>query len=179
MGFIEHLGGGPSHIDDQPPEYQEPGPSTSNLVASYPVKDGPTTEFACLSINAMDRIRMCNFSEQEVSAVHDVARRVWPKGVDKVKSLGNAREIKLKGYPWHPVPTGNDDSRRLLLGILSTLYSMGWIIHVSMSFSHYATTDKGRGVQAGHREAYAPWLTTDGRYFVLSKTPGATAVSSL
>jgi hypothetical protein len=145
MGFIEHLGGGPSHIDDQPPEYQEPGPSTSNLVASYPVKDGPTTEFACLSINAMDRIRMCNFSEQEVSAVHDVARRVWPKGVDKVKSLGNAREIKLKGYPWHPVPTGNDDSRRLLLGILSTLYSMGWIIHVSMSFSHYATTDKGRG----------------------------------
>lgn len=127
-----------SPFDEPPPDYEAEIPSSSSAA---PIEDKPL--LACLSINIFDRIRFIGFPEVDVAAIHDVVRTNWSKGVGCVQSCGGAREIKVKGLPWHPDINGNDQSRKLLLAIVTRLYELGWVSCTSLRFTLRLALDKG------------------------------------
>ena len=98
--------------------------------------------FACITLNMMDRIRLINFPPQYI----DVARRAilanWPLGIQEERPYGRSIEFKLRGTPWLFRLHGADDSRRLMLGMLETLYDSGWVLHTAVDLSK-KDQDKG------------------------------------
>ncbi|RSM18158.1 hypothetical protein CDV31_003080 [Fusarium ambrosium] len=111
---------GPSAPNDAPPPtFQE---SVENDAAAF------KTRFACIEIRPSDRIRLINFGEDDISAVHQVVRTTWPRGIDRVRPFGESREMKLYGTPWSYRSNGDDDARRLLLRIIECLHDIGWIL---------------------------------------------------
>ncbi|EEU40045.1 uncharacterized protein NECHADRAFT_32593 [Fusarium vanettenii 77-13-4] len=98
---------GPSAPNEAPPpSFQE---SVENDAAAF------KTQFACIEIRPSDRIRLINFEETDISAVHQVVRTTWSRGIDRVRPFGESREMKLHGTPWSYKSNGDDDARRLLL----------------------------------------------------------------
>ncbi|KAL2691301.1 hypothetical protein Neosp_001682 [[Neocosmospora] mangrovei] len=111
---------GPSAPNEAPPpSFQE---SVENDAAAF------KTQFACIEIRPSDRIRLINFEETDISAVHQVVRTTWSRGIDRVRPFGESREMKLHGTPWSYKSNGDDDARRLLLRIIECLHDIGWIL---------------------------------------------------
>lgn len=111
---------GPSAPNEAPPpSFQE---SVENDAAAF------KTQFACVEIRPSDRIRLINFDETDISAVHQVVRTTWSRGIDRVRPFGESREMKLHGTPWSYRSNGDDDARRLLLRIIECLHDIGWVL---------------------------------------------------
>jgi hypothetical protein len=116
----------PEKIPDLPPSFQE-------TMASSPLIF--KTQFACMTFNMSDRIRLINFTEAEASGIKEVVTARWSLGLVHVKPYGESMELWLRGRPWSHRAGGNDDSRRLVLGILERLFDMGWVLQGSMEIT--------------------------------------------
>ncbi|KAM0425509.1 hypothetical protein ACHAPT_009298 [Fusarium lateritium] len=118
---------GPSAPNDAPPpSFKE---SLENDVPAF------KTQFACVQLFASDRIRLINFTETDMAAVHEVVRATWSRGVDRVRPYSESRELKLHGTPWSYRTNGDDDARRLLLRILECLYDIGWVLQSALDIT--------------------------------------------
>ena len=58
-------------------------------------------------------------------------------------AVQRAGELKLKGRPWKSNIKGDDESRRLLLSVISKVYELGWTSHVSVNFTLRLSLDNG------------------------------------
>jgi hypothetical protein len=83
----------------------------------------------------LDRIRLINFTQVEVQAVKQVVKTRWQPGLVQTRPYGESTEIWVRGRPWAYVSNGNDDARRLLLGILETLFDLGWVVQCSLDIT--------------------------------------------
>ncbi|KAK2932015.1 hypothetical protein FoTM2_006472 [Fusarium oxysporum f. sp. vasinfectum] len=116
----------PEKTPDLPPSFQE------TMASSPPVFK---TQFACMTFNMFDRIRLINFTEAEVSGIKEVVAARWSPGLAHVQPYGESMEFRLRGRPWLHRSGGNDDSRRLMLRILEKLFDMGWVLQGSMEIT--------------------------------------------
>lgn len=94
----------------------------------------PSTTFACVTLNLNDTLRLINFSEAELKAVQLAAITHW-SGVRYVRDYGGSKEIELKGSPWAHDSNGDDDARRLLMGIFENLFELGWVLYASVAIT--------------------------------------------
>ncbi|KAF4970076.1 hypothetical protein FSARC_2822 [Fusarium sarcochroum] len=111
---------------DPPPSFQE------TMAADPPVFK---TQFACITFNMLDRIRLIKFSETEVLAVKEVIKARWQPGLVQTRPYGESKEIQVRGSPWSYKSDGNDDARRLILAILERLFDMGWVMQGAMDIT--------------------------------------------
>ncbi|KAF5689033.1 hypothetical protein FDENT_4535 [Fusarium denticulatum] len=116
----------PEKVPDLPPSFQE------TMASSPPIFQ---TQFACMTFNMFDRIRLINFTEVEVSAIKEVVAARWSAGLSHVQPYGESMEFRLRGRPWLHRSGGNDDSRRLMLRILERLFDMGWVLQGAMEIT--------------------------------------------
>ncbi|KAF5675882.1 hypothetical protein FCIRC_7255 [Fusarium circinatum] len=116
----------PEKVPDLPPSFQE------TMASSPPIFQ---TQFACMTFNMFDRIRLINFTEVEVSAIKKVVAARWSPGLSHVQPYGESMEFRLRGRPWLHRCDGNDDSRRLMLRILEKLFDMGWVLQGAMEIT--------------------------------------------
>ncbi|KAI1014949.1 hypothetical protein LB503_004081 [Fusarium chuoi] len=116
----------PEKVLDLPPSFQE------TMASSPPIFK---TQFACMTFNMFDRIRLINFTESEVSGIKEVVAERWSAGLSHVQPYGESMEFRLRGRPWLHRSGGNDDSRRLMLRILEKLFDMGWVLQGAMEIT--------------------------------------------
>lgn len=116
----------PEKVPDLPPSFQE------TMASSPPIFK---TQFACMTFNMLDRIRLVNFTEAEVSGIKEVVAQRWSPGLSHVQPYGESMEFRLRGRPWLHRSGGNDDSRRLMLRILEKLFDMGWVLQGAMEIT--------------------------------------------
>ncbi|KAF5625029.1 hypothetical protein F52700_9404 [Fusarium sp. NRRL 52700] len=116
----------PEKVPDLPPSFQE------TMASSPPIFQ---TQFACMTFNMFDRIRLINFTEAEVSGIKEVVASHWSAGLSHVQPYGESMEFRLRGRPWLHRSGGNDDSRRLMLRILERLFDMGWVLQGAMEIT--------------------------------------------
>ncbi|KAI6364099.1 hypothetical protein MCOR31_007583 [Pyricularia oryzae] len=127
-----------------PPSFQEsqayaapPPPATAAAAGSSSAAPVFRSQFACVTLNMFDRIRLINFSPDEVNAVRDVVTRVWPEGIKDVRPYGGATEIKCRGWPFSSGQfNGDDNSRRMILRIVNVLFDMGWVLQTTLDMSN-------------------------------------------
>ncbi|KAF5670085.1 hypothetical protein FHETE_4768 [Fusarium heterosporum] len=98
------------------------------------------SRFACITRNALDRMKLINFSEAEMAAIYEVVRANWARGIDKVYPHEESREFKLKGYVWDYDPNGKEESLLLVLHLLEALYNMGWILYSAVEVTKKVST---------------------------------------
>ncbi|ENH71515.1 hypothetical protein FOC1_g10007751 [Fusarium oxysporum f. sp. cubense race 1] len=94
---------------------------------------GPSTfqsRFASITRHGLDRIRLVNFSEAEIAAVHEIVRTYWDRGIDKVYPQEASREFKLGGYAWGYDPNGNEQAMMLTLRILEDALIFRKVNHI-------------------------------------------------
>ncbi|KAH6669708.1 hypothetical protein F5X68DRAFT_265170 [Plectosphaerella plurivora] len=124
-----------------PPSFQESqaaaGLASSSSIPSPSIAPGSgspafKTEFACISLNKSDRIRLIDFPPPDFTAVQDVVKKTWHEGIARSDGYGSSREIKLNGYPWRADIDGQDASRVLILRILECLFNRGWVMQASI-----------------------------------------------
>ncbi|KAG8358070.1 hypothetical protein FVEN_g4015 [Fusarium venenatum] len=111
---------------DLPPSFEE------SISADPPIFK---TQFACITINKHDRIRLMNFTQVEVQAVKQVVKTRWKPGLAQTRPYGESTEIWVRGRPWAYDSNGNDDARRLILWILETLFDLGWVVQCSLDIT--------------------------------------------
>lgn len=111
------------------------------------VQGGPSavsrSRFASITRNGLDRIRLIQFSEAEMAAIHEVIRSNWEQGIDKVYPGEESREIKLKGYAWGYDFNGKEEAILLVLRLLEALYIMGWMLYSPIEVTKRVST-KGK-----------------------------------
>ncbi|KAG5657843.1 hypothetical protein KAF25_007876 [Fusarium avenaceum] len=103
--------------------YIEPGAaSAAPPPFTQAIQGGPSavsrSRFASITRNGLDRIRLIQFSEAEMAAIHEVIRSNWEQGIDKVYPGEESREIKLKGYAWGYDFNGKEEAILLVLHAL-------------------------------------------------------------
>ncbi|EXK83927.1 hypothetical protein FOQG_11879 [Fusarium oxysporum f. sp. raphani 54005] len=104
---------------------------------------GPSTfqsRFASITRHGLDRIRLVNFSEAEIAAVHEIVRTYWDRGIDKVYPQEASREFKLGGYAWGYDPNGNEQAMMLTLRILEGMHNLGWVIYSPIEVTKRVST---------------------------------------
>ncbi|KAL6913624.1 hypothetical protein FSST1_011384 [Fusarium sambucinum] len=111
---------------DLPPSFEE------SISADPPIFK---TQFACITFNKHDRIRLMNFTQVEVQAVKQVVKTHWKPGLAQTRPYGESTEIWVRGRPWVYDSNGNDDARRLILLILETLFDLGWVVQCSLDIT--------------------------------------------
>ncbi|TLS30553.1 hypothetical protein PpBr36_02718 [Pyricularia pennisetigena] len=124
-----------------PPSFQEsqahaapPAAAASSSSSSAPVF---RSQFACVTLNMFDRIRLINFPPEEVDAVREVVIRVWPEGIKDVRPYGGATEIKCRRWPFSSGQfNGDDNSRRLVMRLVNVLFDMGWVLQTTLDMSN-------------------------------------------
>ncbi|KAF4966817.1 hypothetical protein FSARC_5532 [Fusarium sarcochroum] len=126
-------------------DYTEPSASSAAPPSfNQAIQSGPPpifrSRFASITRNELDRIRLMNFSETEMAAIHEVVRANWERGIDKVQPYEESREFKLKGYPWGYDMNGNEEALRLVIRILEAMYSMGWVLYSAMEVTKRVST---------------------------------------
>ncbi|GKU05674.1 hypothetical protein FLAG1_08577 [Fusarium langsethiae] len=116
----------PPSMSDQPPSFEE-SISADPLIFK--------TQFACMTLNMNDRIRLINFTQVEVEAVKQVVKTRWKPGLVQTRPYGESTEVWVRGRPWANDSNGNDDARRLILWILETLFDLGWVMQCSLDIT--------------------------------------------
>jgi len=94
-----------------------------------------TSRFACLSLNATDRLRLLQFSQIEINAIRNAIQLVWAKGIQQERDYYGSFEFKLRGRPWWGQAEDAVPSRQLMISVLRTLYDLGWILVTSIDIS--------------------------------------------
>ncbi|QPC79095.1 hypothetical protein HYE68_009847 [Fusarium pseudograminearum] len=113
-------------MSDQPPSFEE------SMSTNPPIFK---TQFACMTLNMTDRIRLINFTEVEVQAVKQIVKTRWKPGLVQSHPYGDSTEIWVRGRPWAYDSNGNDDARRLILWILERLFDHGWVVQCSLDIT--------------------------------------------
>ncbi|KAJ8515184.1 hypothetical protein ONZ45_g7370 [Pleurotus djamor] len=93
------------------------------------------TQFACMSMNMYDRLRFIQFPVEHINTIRTAIQQSWAKGIQEERNYHGSHEFKLKGNPWYAKGSEASPSRVLMCGVLSTLYSMGWILCISTDIS--------------------------------------------
>lgn len=124
-----------------PPEYEPPRhsrpPSDSKQSAPPPTKQETPfrTNFASVSLHMTDRLRLMFLPPEVCDAVRNAIHQTWPNGIQQEREYHGSWEFKMRGNPW--VPHGEDAiyARRLTRGIMSVLYSYGYVLYISTDIS--------------------------------------------
>lgn len=91
--------------------------------------------FAALSLHKTDRIRLLQFPASEISYLRAALNTSWPPGVQEERRHVGSYEFKLHGNPWSGQSSDAIPARILMTGILSCLFSAGWILTASTDVS--------------------------------------------
>ncbi|MFH4981633.1 hypothetical protein AB6A40_008342, partial [Gnathostoma spinigerum] len=97
-------------------------------------------EYAMLSLNATDRIRLIDTSPEIIKTVHHCLEQNWSKGIqsESLKNDGLYYEFKLSGRPW--LSSGDEaiDSRLILTVLFQQLAAIGWGVVTALDISRRA-----------------------------------------
>ncbi|KAK2741227.1 hypothetical protein FQN57_005689 [Myotisia sp. PD_48] len=113
-------------------------PSSASQYQSLDPTSHFRTNFACISMNMTDRLRLIRFPAKVATEIVELVRSSWPKGIDDTRRYGESTEIKLKGNPWQPY-AWNDDrthSRQMLARVFDGMYNMGWVLNSPVAIGH-------------------------------------------
>ncbi|EGX95372.1 hypothetical protein CCM_00026 [Cordyceps militaris CM01] len=124
-------------------------PNASSSNAPPPAYDGTVdssspsaaapfqTSFASLSLHMSDRIRLVQFSTDDVAAVRGVLQQAWREGIQAERPYSVSYEFKLRGRPWSGSGTGTYAVPAMLLmrDLFACLYARGWIMTASTDVS--------------------------------------------
>ncbi|KAF0695379.1 Aste57867_13813 [Aphanomyces stellatus] len=93
--------------------------------------------FACLSLHRGDCLRLIKFPPEAVQWIEGaIADSRWPGGIQSTQGkAGSVFEFKLNGYPWNGGQATSLASRRLMVHILRTLKTHGFVIVTSTDMS--------------------------------------------
>ncbi|KAL5603763.1 hypothetical protein FOVSG1_006513 [Fusarium oxysporum f. sp. vasinfectum] len=130
IAFVDYTE--PSASSATPPSFNEAVQSDSPPVFR--------SRFASITRNALDRIRLINFSEAEMAAIHEIIRANWERGIDKVYPHEGSREFKLRGSPWGYDFNGQEEALLLVLRILEALYNVGWVLYSAIEVTNRIST---------------------------------------
>lgn len=119
------------HPKAQEAALSQDGVATSST--SPPPYESPSSKFAIVSLNMMDRIRLIQFSSADIDRILEVIRATWEQGVQNTRPYNASFEIQLKGHPWIHSLHGNMKSRRLVRALLQALHELGWVYDASVS----------------------------------------------
>jgi len=78
---------------------------------------------------------MMQFPPEDISAIRDIIKRSWSKGLQAQGPYSASYEFKLYGNPWHGQGSDAIPARIIMREILSYLFSQGWILHVNTDVS--------------------------------------------
>ena len=106
----------------------------------------PDSNFAMISFHMTDRIRLIQFSAEDISKINNHVTANWPGGIQKTRVYDESYELKLAGNPWQEDQderqcTGwrkEASPKRLVQALLSGLWMMGWTIEESIVFTKSA-----------------------------------------
>lgn len=120
-----------------PPYSEKSGPPQQSQPSDAPAPSYTPfrTTFACMSLHRSDRIRMMQFPPEDISAIRDIIKRSWSKGLQAQGPYSASYEFKLYGNPWHGQGSDAIPARIIMREILSYLFSQGWILHVNTDVS--------------------------------------------
>ena len=83
--------------------------------------------FACISMEKVDRVRLINFPAPICQILHDLIEQYYPPGIRSVKACDyQCIEIKLSGFPWTQVSTYSLQAKAMLTKVLPGLEKAGW-----------------------------------------------------
>jgi len=71
-------------------------------------------QYACLTINWSDRLRLIQFPAPIIDAVRQAILATWRRGIQNEKQYGGAYEFKLGGNPWAALGVDTVESRMLM-----------------------------------------------------------------
>ena len=143
MGFLSQksASGPPAPPNvDAPPAYTQP--ASQGAGASSSTAPAFRTQFACVTLNMMDRMRFINFPPEITNDLRTTIQGAWPQGIQEERPYGKSKEFKLKGFPWSFKTDGSSDARRLVLQVLEALYDRGWVLQAAVDLSK-KEADKG------------------------------------
>ncbi|KAJ3169215.1 hypothetical protein HDU88_001012 [Geranomyces variabilis] len=108
------------------------------------------TQFAAISFNRADLLRVIMAPPQVVEVITSTAQRCYPRGVQEIRHKDGFPQIKLRGYPWHA--TGGDTvlARQFLLEVIDALLRIGWTM--------YASCDISTGTSNEHVDDVDSWV---------------------
>ncbi|KAF4442446.1 hypothetical protein F53441_11732 [Fusarium austroafricanum] len=125
-------------------DYAEPSASPAPPPFNEAMQNGGPSvfksRFASITRYGLDRIRLTNFSEVEMAAIHEIVRKNWHEGIDKVYPQDEAREFKLKGYAWGYAQNGNEEAILLVLRLLEAMYNSAWVIYSPIEVTKKVST---------------------------------------
>ncbi|KAF4961193.1 hypothetical protein FGADI_429 [Fusarium gaditjirri] len=104
---------------------------------------GPSSfqsRFTSITRHGLDRVRLVNFSEDDITLIHGILRTYWDRGIDKIYSQQGSREFKLGGYPWRYDPNGREQAMMLTLRILEGMHGLGWVIYSPIEVTKRVST---------------------------------------
>ncbi|KAJ9661492.1 hypothetical protein H2198_001872 [Neophaeococcomyces mojaviensis] len=116
-------------------------PTSAAEAAPPPPYEIKETRFATLSLHQTDRIRLLQFTPEEVDNIRSLVESAWADGIQAARDYGESSELKLKGTPWAGFK--NDKQKPLLRTLFEGLYGMGWILDASISIAKTANA-KGK-----------------------------------
>lgn len=90
-----------------------------------PPAESQNIQICTITFNENDRIRLIGLPLEVISAMRNTIIKCWGAIQEGTEYYG-AYEFKLKGYPW--IGQGQDavGSRKLLVGVLTTMAQFGW-----------------------------------------------------
>ena len=152
--FYTTMGFAKTKVPKQPPAYSV-GPETSPMKNLFSTPK--TSTFACILLSRSDRLRLVDFPQDVIPAVHQAVTRVWAPGVQGQGPYEGGWEWKLSGRPckycacplfgtlgcvltkdilegggqgFEAIP-----ARRLIVHVLHALASVGWFFYCSADLS--------------------------------------------
>ncbi|KAH8930468.1 hypothetical protein BT69DRAFT_1210360 [Atractiella rhizophila] len=94
--------------------------------------------FACVLLSSTDKLRLCGFTKDTINAVNETVKRAWGRGIQRQGLYEGTWEWKLSGNPWYGQGSEAISARRLIIHVLTTLSSEGWILHASCDLTKKA-----------------------------------------
>jgi len=95
-----------------------------------------TTNFACIALSDVDRVRLLDFSPSHTQQLREVIERLYLPGVEKQSQRDTScYEMDLNGPPWTSNSSFNLHARSALLNVLKKANSLGWRLAASADVS--------------------------------------------
>ncbi|KAL7751002.1 hypothetical protein RI367_003582 [Sorochytrium milnesiophthora] len=91
----------------------------------------PHADLCCISLNRTDTIRVIEAPQELHWHIGAAVAACWSKGIQREGMYSDAYELKLNGNPWWGHQSESVSSRRLLMGVLSTMAQHGWRLFAS------------------------------------------------
>ncbi|KAJ3152679.1 hypothetical protein HDU86_005554 [Geranomyces michiganensis] len=108
------------------------------------------TQFAAISFNRSDLLRIIMAPPHIVEIITETARRCYPRGIQEVRHHDGFPEIKLRGFPWHASGADTVLTRQFLLEVIDALLRVGWTM--------YASCDISTGTSSEHVDDVDSWV---------------------